>query len=211
MSARRMLLITVPLLAATLALSACGSAADPASTATATPKPSATGTPTATATATAVPDPAPTDEVETGQPVGVSCDDVVSPQQMYDFNPNYGLLNGFVPDGGSLAGQAVAANGIACRWLNQSNGATIDVSVALLDSTSTFEPQAIPRRQQHLGVGFRPRRLLRSGRPGIGRSGVPRQVLGHRSIHRLLQRTGCGPDHGACDGRPGLGRGLQPS
>lgn len=56
---------------------------------------------------------------------------------MYDFNPNFGLINGFVPEAGSLAGQAVAANGIACRWMNQSSGVTIDVSVAHLDAKST--------------------------------------------------------------------------
>ncbi|MDJ0334663.1 hypothetical protein QMG83_05450 [Salinibacterium sp. G-O1] len=144
MSARRMLLITVPLLSAMLALSACGSPTDTASTATPTPKPSASATTsaTATATATAVPEPTPGAHVETGEPVGVSCNDLISPQQMYDFNPNFGLIDGFVPLGGSLAGQAVAANGLACRWMNQSSGDTIDVSVAKLDAESIANRKA---------------------------------------------------------------------
>ena len=143
MSARRTLLLAAPLLATMLVLSACGPTLDPRSTSTSTPtttaKSTASATPTATATATASagPDASPTPHVETGTSVGLSCNDVVTPQQIYDYNPNYGLVNGFVPQSGSLAGQAVAANGLACRWMNQTSGATIDVSVAHLDAEST--------------------------------------------------------------------------
>ncbi|MGV8895636.1 MAG: hypothetical protein ACOH10_05860 [Rhodoglobus sp.] len=146
MSARRLLLITVPILATTLALSACAPETDPTTTARPTTTATATATPTpgATPTATASPDPgaAPAPTVETGTPVGLSCNDVVSPQQMYDFNPNYGLVTGFVPQSGSLAGQAVAANGLACQWMNQTSGATIVISVAHLDAKSTAARKA---------------------------------------------------------------------
>lgn len=134
-----MLLLAVPLLSTMLVLSACGPAADPAATTTptATTRPTSSVTATPTATATVTPEAPPTPHVETGEPVGLSCNDVVTPQQIYDYNPNYVLVDGFVPEGGSLAGQAVAANGLACRWMNQTSGATIDVSVAHLDAIST--------------------------------------------------------------------------
>ena len=139
MSARRTLLLAAPLLVTMLTLSACGPTLDPRSASTPTPTTTATSTASATPTATASPGPdaSPTPRVETGTPIGLSCNDVVTPQQIYDYNPNYGLVNGFVPQSGSLAGQAVAAHGLACRWLNQSSGATIDVSVAHLDAKST--------------------------------------------------------------------------
>ena len=136
MSARRTLLITVPLFAAVLLLSGCGPAAGPESTSkpTGTPRPTTSATPTATATAE--PDAPTAPQVETGESVGLSCNDVVTPQQIYDYNPNFSIVDGFVPEGGSLAAQAVAANGLACRWMNQTSGATIDVSVAHLDARS---------------------------------------------------------------------------
>ena len=136
MSARRTLLITVPLFAAVLLLSGCGPAAGPESTSkpTGTPRPTTSATPTATATAE--PDAPTAPQVETGESVGLSCNDVVTPQQIYDYNSNFSIVDGFVPEGGSLAAQAVAANGLACRWMNQTSGATIDVSVAHLDARS---------------------------------------------------------------------------
>lgn len=136
MSARRTLLISAPLMATVLLLSACVPAGDSEPTSSASPRPTASATPTGTATASATPETPAEPEVETGEPVGLSCNDVVTPQQIYDYNPNFGLVDGFVPESGSLAGQAVAANGLACRWMNQTSGATIDVSVAHLDARS---------------------------------------------------------------------------
>src|SRR5690606_17805954 len=52
------------------------------------------------------------------------------PQTVYDFNPNFGLLADFVPETGSLAARALADDGIACRWINQTSGDTIDVSLS---------------------------------------------------------------------------------
>jgi hypothetical protein len=49
---------------------------------------------------------------------------------MYDFNPNYVLLNSFTPAAGTPAATALASKGVACRWENSTSGVTIDVSVA---------------------------------------------------------------------------------
>jgi hypothetical protein len=54
----------------------------------------------------------------------------VSAQTIYDFNPNFGLLSSFSPAAGTLTARAVADQGTACRWLNQTSGATIDVSIS---------------------------------------------------------------------------------
>ena len=49
---------------------------------------------------------------------------------MYDFNPNFGLLAKFTPDAGSFAARAIADKGVACRWINQTSGDTVDVSIS---------------------------------------------------------------------------------
>jgi hypothetical protein len=58
---------------------------------------------------------------------------------MYAFNPNFSLVDGWEPEAGSPGAQAVDLDGIACRWLNQTGGDTIDVSAASLDDASLEE------------------------------------------------------------------------
>lgn len=118
---RRPFLLAAPLLV--LALAGCVDAptVDETPTAGYTPPPSASPTPTASATPDA-----------TSEPVTLGCEDLVTADQMYEYNINFGLIDGWAPSPGTLAGDAVEAQGIACRWQNQSSGATIDVSVAHL-------------------------------------------------------------------------------
>jgi hypothetical protein len=71
----------------------------------------------------------------TGTPVSQSCDDLVSAETIYIYNPNFGLID-FTPAEGSVAESAVAYNGVACRWQNQTSGDNIDLSVAHLDEAS---------------------------------------------------------------------------
>ena len=71
-----------------------------------------------------------------GTPVTVTCDELVTPQQMYDFNPNFGDDPGYKPAAGSLAATAVADKGIACAWLNQTSGVVIQISVAKPDTAN---------------------------------------------------------------------------
>ena len=86
-----------------------------------------TPTPTPTATSTA---PKPTPTLDAGTlPVGIGCDDLIDPQAMYDYNPNVSAVADFAPSPDSAAGQALVSQGVACRWVNQSSGATIDISV----------------------------------------------------------------------------------
>jgi len=115
----------IALSASALLLSACvPTEPDPVGpNPTRTIDPENTETPTPSATATAAPD------VE-ATPVDIACTDLISPEAMYAFNPNFLLLNNFTPEADSAAATALAAKGVACRWENSTSGVAIDVSVA---------------------------------------------------------------------------------
>lgn len=66
-----------------------------------------------------------------GTPVSVTCDHLVSPDEMYDFNPNYGTAPGYAP--GELASVLVADGGVACGWANQTSGDAVEIAVASPD------------------------------------------------------------------------------
>lgn len=97
------------------------------------PNDSSSPTPEPTETAPA-PEPTPT-------PVDIPCETLLPPQAMYDFNPNFSLLASWTPNAGSAAADAVEAEGVACRWQNDTSGETIDVSVASFDA-ATLEARA---------------------------------------------------------------------
>jgi hypothetical protein len=61
--------------------------------------------------------------------VTLACGDLFTPQAIYDYNPNVSLLDSFSPSADSLAGQAVAQQGLACQLVNQTSGVTIDVGL----------------------------------------------------------------------------------
>ncbi len=88
--------------------------------------PSASGTPSVD------PSTEPTDE-PVGIPVGASCNELVSADTLYAYNPNFGSIDDFTPEDGSAAASALTYQGVACRWQNQTSGDTIDLSVAQLD------------------------------------------------------------------------------
>lgn len=85
--------------------------------------PSASPTPTPTAE----PDPAATEQP---QSLDIACADLVDPDTMYAFDPNYALLGAWDPEPGSHAADALDAGGVACEWVRESGGGTIDLSVA---------------------------------------------------------------------------------
>lgn len=80
----------------------------------------------------ASPTPTPSDTAapEKPTPVSIPCGSVVNAQTMYDFNPNFGLLASFSPDAGTLTARAANDKGTVCRWVNQTSGDTIDVSIS---------------------------------------------------------------------------------
>ncbi|HWH26344.1 MAG TPA: hypothetical protein VNT53_06845 [Pseudolysinimonas sp.] len=73
----------------------------------------------------------------TSTPVTQTCNDLVSPDTMYDFNPNFGLLDDFTPAKSSAGARATQYKGLACRWQNQTSGEVVDLSVAHFDAGTT--------------------------------------------------------------------------
>lgn len=122
------------LLSGAVALTACAPADDDASatgSATATTEPSAsatTGEPDATTT--------PTTDPDVGEPIDMTCDQLVTPEQMYEYSPNVSLLDDYTPEAGSKAEQAVSYKGVACQWVQNSSGSAINISVAKLDEAT---------------------------------------------------------------------------
>lgn len=107
------------------------------------PAPEPTPTPTAAPSETATPTPTPEpSETATAGPVDIACDVLITPQAMYDFNPNFTLIASWSPAPGSAAQVAIDLEGQACRWQNDTSGDTIDVSVAALDEATLAAKQA---------------------------------------------------------------------
>lgn len=116
-------LMTIPLVAALLLAGCVPTTDSPSESASPTPSSTPTGSPSATPTPTST---------AAGVPITVACDQLIPAQVMYDFNPNFALEPTFSPSAGSLAAEALAANGVACSWVNQSSGETIDIAAANL-------------------------------------------------------------------------------
>ncbi len=121
-----------------LLLSGCVPIGTDGSTPVETGTPTSTPSGTPTGPATAAPDDNPV-ETPVGTPITLTCEQLVSAQAIYDFNPNFGLLGGFTPAAGSLAAIAVAENGLACQWINQTSGESIQISVADLPAARISE------------------------------------------------------------------------
>jgi hypothetical protein len=113
---------------ALIALTGCTpEAGTPAATPTGSATPGATGEPTPAESATPTPTPTPT---PAGTPVALECDQLLTPDEVYAFNPNFGSTDDHKPSKGSAAATAEANDGLACAWLNQTSGEIIEVSVA---------------------------------------------------------------------------------
>ncbi|MEO6116330.1 MAG: arginyl-tRNA synthetase [Pseudolysinimonas sp.] len=120
----------VPLAISILALAALSGCVP-----TPTASPSDTSTASPSDTASASPTPSPTASL-VSVPITIACSDLITPDDIYAFNPNFGQIDSWTPKAGSAAATAKSEQGIACRWSNQTSGDTIDVSVAHLDAAS---------------------------------------------------------------------------
>ncbi len=96
--------------------------------------PQATTTPTPSSTAEPIATPTPTATADAAVPVTIGCDELITPQALYDYNPNFALQTGFTAAAGSLAAEAVSEQGIACSFINLSSNETFVISVAHLGS-----------------------------------------------------------------------------
>jgi hypothetical protein len=72
----------------------------------------------------------PTDQPDLGEP-GPECGDVLSPEDVYAYNPNMSAVAAPTPAADSLAAQASELDGAVCRWSNDTSNIAIDVAVAV--------------------------------------------------------------------------------
>ena len=63
-------------------------------------------------------------------PVGIDCDELITLAELYEFNPNVSPIVDFSAESGSDAAKAVAAQGIACGFVNQTSGEITVVSAS---------------------------------------------------------------------------------
>jgi hypothetical protein len=61
---------------------------------------------------------------------------VLTPEALYEYNPNVALDADFVPAEGSMAARLTAAGGVACGWVNLTSGTYIVAAVAAPDATA---------------------------------------------------------------------------
>lgn len=113
------------------ALAAAASVALLAACTASTPAPTASAAPT-TDPATAAPGPtAPaTETAEPPTPFTIDCEALLTPEQLYEFNPNYGVAPDYAPEAANIATAVDVDAGTACGYLNQTSGELIEVSVA---------------------------------------------------------------------------------
>jgi hypothetical protein len=96
------------------------------------PEPSATtAPPTASGSSAPVEPTEPAEPTEEPTPFAIACDELITIEQMYAFNPNFGNDPGFSPSGAGIVA-VTDESGTACGWLNQTSGDVIEVGVAML-------------------------------------------------------------------------------
>jgi hypothetical protein len=110
-----------------VALSACSNPVAPRPS-----QPSSSTTAKAAAPASATPTPT-SDAI----PVGLDCAQVITQEQMEDFDTASALSSDYTPKDGSLPAQVVAAKGVACAWTNPQTGKLVEVAVARTTPTSS--------------------------------------------------------------------------
>ena len=66
------------------------------------------------------------------EPVDTTCEALLTPDDIYAFNPNFSLIADAQPKVDSKAGQIAGMNGLTCQWVNNSSNEPLDVAVAKL-------------------------------------------------------------------------------
>ena len=135
----------------------------------------------------------PTDQ-PVGVPVEVTCDELVSADTLYVYNPNFGTIEDFTPDEGTAAASALTTQGVACRWQNQTSGDTIDVSVAQLDEDTLTRSRTPPSRTARWCRPTARRRTSASTRAVGAAQVVPGPVLDRRGVGRASSSRATRPE-----------------
>ena len=123
------------LLATALGLTGCiqSPTALPTGTNSAVTPSSATPTPSPTATPTASPTP---------KRFAESCGILLTPAQVYAYNPNYVADPAYAPKPGTVAAAIAADLGQTCGWINETSGAELEVAVTALPAAQWTAAQA---------------------------------------------------------------------
>lgn len=124
--ARSRPLLAVFSVAALAALGLAGCATEPAPTpsSSASASGSPTNAPVETETA------APVETIEPGTPITISCDQLLTADDIYAFNSNVSVDPAFDPASSPLTTAAVEDNGIACGYANQTSGETMSFALS---------------------------------------------------------------------------------
>jgi hypothetical protein len=117
-------LAALAIAAAAVMLVGCTPAAKPDSTPSAS---STAGGATASNAPVATPTPTPT---LPPTPVTLTCDQVVTADQLYAYNPNFSADQGYAPKAGSLEKQIADWKGVTCAWQNQTSGDVVEIAIA---------------------------------------------------------------------------------
>lgn len=94
--------------------------------------------------------PEPTESVPTGIPVTQTCGELISAEELYEFNPNFGADPQYAVDSDSPAQELIDLQGVSCSWLNQTSNETIEIAVAHL------EPDDVEARKNDLVTTSQP-------------------------------------------------------
>lgn len=113
-----------------LALAAAASVALLAACTTSAPTPTGSAAPTDPATASPEPTAAPTETAEPATPFAIECDALVTAEQLYEFNPNFGVAPDYEPSAEHIVTAVETDAGTACGYLNQTSGELIEIAVA---------------------------------------------------------------------------------
>lgn len=96
------------------------------------PEESTSPSPSASGSASPTPDATPTADPVVGEPVGIGCDQLVSAEVMYAYNPNFALLPEPTVDEGTDAAVVQEQRGLVCQWQNLTSNELLTVAVAKL-------------------------------------------------------------------------------
>ena len=110
-------------LAVSVGLAGClqVSPSTPSTTPSAVTIPSATPTPTTTSTPTVAP---------TNRAFVENCGILITPDQLYAYNPNYVVDSSYAPKVGTVVSAVKAQLGQTCGWIDESSGDILEVAVA---------------------------------------------------------------------------------
>ncbi|WP_295123822.1 iron ABC transporter ATP-binding protein [uncultured Leifsonia sp.] len=135
-------LAALALAAAAVTLAGCTPTAKPAPTSSASAGGGSTSKPIATPTPTPTPTMPPT-------PVTLTCDQLLTPDQIYAYNPNFTKAPNYTTASSSLERKIVDWKGVACGWQNETSGDIVQIAVAQppADQLENLKNEAITAAQ----------------------------------------------------------------